>query len=163
MSEPRPVRWVSPANAWAIGAQVIAFLVPVLVVTGVYDPLAMTELNQPLAEVWQWVMLVAAVLASSSTLLMHLALGDGSRMRSVVTVEAISTTVVASSFALLFGALVWKYGFLANPLTQLLVAGLAVTALGRVGQIVWELRKYRRALAAGRITRVEALAQAKET
>lgn len=163
MDEPKPVRLTSPDNAWAAGAMVISAGIPALSVAELYQPVALEALNPILADVWQWVLFVAALIALSTLVLMKVADGHGNRMRAVQRVEAAATGVVAICFLLLWGALVREYGFGANPLTQLLVGGLGVTATIRVGQIIWGLARYRRALRVGRTTNVEAIAQAKET
>lgn len=163
MDEPKPVRLTSPDNAWAAGAMVISAGIPVLSVAEVYQPVALEAWSLVLADVWQWVLLAAAVLALTTLPLMKRAEGHGRRMAAVQRVEALSTGIVAVCYLLLWGALVHEYGFGANPLTQLLVGGLGVTATIRVVQIIWGLARYRRALRVGRTTNVEAIAQAKET
>lgn len=163
MTESKPVRWSSPANAWATGAQLIAFLIPVLSVLEVYQPVALEAVSVPLADAWQWLLFVTAGISLAASLAMQLVLGSGNRMRAVVRLEGVATAIVSLCFAALWAALVREYGFGANPLTQLLVSGLGLAAAGRVGQILWELRKYRRALRAGQTAHVEAIAQPKET
>lgn len=163
MDEPKPVRLTSPDNAWAAGAMVISAGIPVLSVVEVYQPVALEAWSTLLADVWQWVLLVAAGIAITTLPLMKSADGHGSRMRAVQRVEAAATGIVALCYLLLWGALVHEYGFGANPLTQLMVGGLGLTAAIRVGQIIWGLVRYRRALRDGRTTNVEAIAQSKET
>ncbi|MGA6128843.1 MULTISPECIES: hypothetical protein [unclassified Microbacterium] len=163
MSDTKPVRWSSTTNAWATGAQIISLLIPVLSVVEIYQPVALEAIGIVVADAWQWVLLVAATISLAASLVMQFALGDGSRMRAVVRVEAVATGLVALCFLFLWHALVDEYGFAANPLTQLLVGGLGLAAAGRVGQIVWDLWKYRRALRFGRTTSVEAIAQPKDT
>lgn len=163
MDEPRPVRLTSPDNAWAAGAMVISAGIPFLSVAELYQPVALEAWSHVLADVWQWVLLVAALLALSTLVLMKAADGHGNRMQAVQRVEAVATGIVSLCYLLLWAALAKEYGFGANPLTQLLVGGLGVTAAIRVGQIVWGLARYRRALKIGRTTNVEAIAQAKGT
>ncbi|WP_295821532.1 hypothetical protein [uncultured Microbacterium sp.] len=163
MDEPKPVRLTSPDNAWAAGAMLISTGIPILSVAEVYQPVALEAWSHLLADVWQWVLLVAAVVAFSTLPLMKRAEGHGNRMRAVQRVEAVATAVVSLCYLLLWGALVHEYGFGSNPLTQLMVAGLGITAGVRVVQIVRGLGRYRRALRAGRTTHVEAIAQSKET
>lgn len=163
MIEHKPVRLASPDNAWAVGAMAISFLIPVMSVAEIYQPIALEAWSVTVADIWQWVLFLAAALALTMTFLMKPALGHGRRMQAVQRVEALATAVVALCYLLLWGALVHEYGFGANPLTQLLVGGLGITATGRVVQILWGLVKYRRALAAGHTTQVEAIAQPKET
>lgn len=162
--DPKPVRWSSTANAWAIAAQVIAFLIPVLSIAEIYQPTALEAISVVVADVWQWLLLVTAIISLAASLGMTpFAVGNGTRMRGVLRIEAIGTGTIAICLGILWAALVREYGFAANPLTQLLVGGLGLAAAGRVGQIVWDLRKYRRALKAGHIATVEAIAQPKET
>lgn len=52
MTEPKPVRVTSPTNAWALAAQLIAFLVPVLSVAEIYQPVALEAISVPLADAW---------------------------------------------------------------------------------------------------------------
>lgn len=163
MDEPKAVRLTSPDNAWAAGAMLISLGIPVLSVVELYQPVALEAWGTLLADVWQWVLLVAAGIALSTLPLMKRAEGHGSRMRAVQRVEALATAVVSLAYLLLWAALVHEYGFGANPLTQLLVCGLGITAAVRVAQIVWGLARYRRALRSGRTTHVEAIAQSKET
>lgn len=163
MSQPKAVRWSSPANAWAVGALLLSLAIPVLAVAEGYQPTALEEISKLLADTWQWVLLFAALIALLATLIMQFAIGDGARMQAVVAVEAIATVIVAGCDFLLWWALVKEYGWGTAPLTQLLVGGLGVTALGRVGQILWETYKYRRALRRGAIVHTEALAQPKDT
>jgi hypothetical protein len=163
MTETKPVRWSSPANAWAIGAQLIAFLIPVLSVLELYQPVALEAVSIPLADAWQWMLFLTAGISLGASLLMQVVLGAGSRMRAVLRLEGVATAIVSLCMGALWGALVHEYGIGANPLTQLLVGGLGLAAAGRVGQILWELRKYRRALRAGQVATVEAIAQPKET
>ncbi|WP_292729582.1 hypothetical protein [Microbacterium sp. UBA837] len=165
MGEHKAIRLTSPTNAWALGAQAISFLIPLLAVTGVYDPAALGEISPVLSEVWQWVLLVFAAVAATATLLLEYTLGDGRRMESVLSIEMVATAVVALCYLILFGALVDQYGFLSNPLTQLIIGGLGLTAAGRVGQILWERWKYHRAKKSRpvHIARVEAIASPKES
>lgn len=159
----KPVRLTSPTNAWAIAAQVISLSIPVLSVVEIYQPVALEAISIPIADMWQWSLLVTAVISLAASLVMQFAIGDGARMRAVLHVEAIATGIVSLCFFALWAALVREYGLAANPLTQLLVGGLGLAALGRVGQILWELWKYRRALRAGVTASVEAIAQTKDT
>lgn len=163
MDEPKPVRLTSPDNAWAAGAMVISTGIPVLSVAEIYQPLALEAWSTVLADAWQWVLLLAAIVALATLPLMKRAEGHGHRMRAVQRIEAVVTGVVSLCYMLLWAALVHEYGFGANPLTQLMVGGLGVTAAVRVAQIVRGLARYRRALRAGRTTHVEAIAQSKET
>ena len=163
MNEAKPVRWSSPANAWATGAQTIALVIPILSVTELYQPIALEAIGRLVADIWQWLLLAAAVASVTASVIMQFALGDGSRMRAVVRIEQIATSVVGACLGLLWVALVQEYGFAANPLTQLLVGGLGLAAVARVAQIEWDLWKYRRALEGGQVAHVEALAQPKET
>ncbi|QLD10880.1 hypothetical protein [Microbacterium oleivorans] len=163
MTESKPVRLTSPANAWALGAQLIALLIPVLSVVEIYQPIALEAISIPLADTWQWLLFVGASISLLASLLMRGALGSGNRMRAVLRLEGVATAIVSLCFGLLWAALVREYGFGANPLTQLLVGGLGLVALGRVGQILWDLWRYRRALNAGQTARVEAIAQPKGT
>ena len=165
MGEHKPVRLTSPTNAWALGAQAISFLIPLLAVVGVYDPAALGEISPVLSDVWQWVLLLFAVIAATATLLLEYTLGNGRRMESVLSIEMVSTAIVSLCYLILFGALVDQYGFLANPLTQLIIGGLGLTALGRVAQILWDRWKYHRARSARpiHIARVEAIANPKES
>lgn len=163
MDEPKPLRLTSPDNAWAAGAMVISAGIPVLSVAELYQPVALEAWSPVLADVWQWVLLVASLLALSTLALMKLAEGHGNRMAAVQRVEAAATVVVSVCYLLLWDALVHEYGFGSNPLTQLLVGGLGVTAAIRAGQIIWGLVRFRKALRVGRTTNVEAIAQAKET
>ncbi len=163
MTEPKPVRWSSPTNAWATSAQIISLAIPVLSVAEIYQPIALEAISRPLADVWQWSLLVTAALSLTASIVMQFAIGDGARMRAVVRLEGIATSVVALCLGALWGALVREYGFAANPLTQLLVGGLGLAAMARVVQICWDLRKYRRALRTGHVAQVEAIAQPKET
>lgn len=141
----------------------ISLGIPVLSVAEVYQPIALEAWSTLIADVWQWVLLVVAGVALSTLPLMKRAEGHGHRMRAVQRVEAFATGGVSACYLLLWGALVHEYGFGANPLTQLLVAGLGITAAVRVVQIVRGLGRYRRALRSGRTTHVEAIAQSKET
>lgn len=163
MTESKPVRWASPANAWATGAQVISLGIPVMTVLGIYEPIALEKINAPAAAIWQWLLLIAAGISLAASLVMSFALGDGTRMRAVVRVEEVATSVVAACLGLLWLALVQEYGFAANPLTQLLVGGLGLAAAGRVAQIEWDVWKYQRALKTGDIAHVEAIAHPRET
>lgn len=159
----RPVRWASPTNAWALGCQLTALIIPILVVTEVYQPVALDELDQGLSQLWQWVLLVSTGCAIAATLTMRAATGNRDRMRAVIRLEAVATGIMAACLILLVASLVWKYGFLVNPLTQTIVGALGITALARVVQIMLELRKDRRAQAAGRVIHTEAIADPKET
>lgn len=163
MTERKALRWSSPSNAWAVGAQLISFCIPVLSVVEIYQPVALEAIAVPLADAWQWVLFINAAIALSAVALMHFAIGNGSRMQAVIRVEGIATAVVAACYMLLWVALVREYGFGANPLTQVLVAGLGLTATGRVAQIAWESWRYRRALKSGHTAHTEAIAQPKET
>lgn len=136
MDEPKPVRITSPDNAWAAGAMTISAGIPILSVAELYQPVALEAWSHVLADVWQWVLLIASLLALSTLPLMKVADGHGNRMRAVQRVEALATGIVAVCYLLLWDALVHEYGFGANPLTQLLVGGLGVTAAIRVGQII---------------------------
>lgn len=163
MTETKVLRWTSSGNAWALGAQSISLLIPVLTVVGVYDPIALAAIGAWVAETWQWVLLVTAAVSISATLVMHLVAGDGTQMQAVARVEGIATAIVAVCYFALWAALVREYGFAANPLTQLLVGGLGLAALARVAQILWDSWRYRRALRRGLTARVEAIAQPKGT
>lgn len=163
MMEPQPVRFTSPTNAWALAAQLIAFLIPVLAVLEIYQPVALEAISVPIADAWQWLLFCTAGIALAASLTMPRVAGSGNRMRAVARLEGVATAVVAFCLAALWGALVREYGIGANPLTQLLVGGLGLAAAGRVAQILWELRKYRRALRAGQTAHVEAIVQPKET
>jgi len=163
MTDRKPLRWSSPGNAWAIGALALSFAIPVLSVTEVYQPVALEAISVILADAWQWVLLVTVMIALASALSMPLALDNGSRMQALVMVEGVATIIVSACYVLLWISLVRQYGFAANPLTQVLVLGLGLTALGRVGQITWQSWRYRRALRSGYTTHTEAIAQPKET
>lgn len=163
MTEPKPVRVTSPTNAWALAAQLIAFLIPVLSVAEIYQPVALEAISVPLADAWQWLLFVMAGLSLSASLLMLRDLGGGNRIRATLRLEGATTAIVAICFGVLWAALVREYGFGANPLTQLLVGGLGLAALARVAQIIYELWKIRRALRSGQTAHVEAIAQPKET
>lgn len=160
--KPKPVRLSSTTNAWATGAQLISVMIPVLSVIEVYQPIALEAVSVLLADLWQWLLFIMATIAITASFGMQFAIGDGARMRAVLRVEAVATGTVAICFGALWAALVREYGFAANPLTQLLVGGLGLAAAARVGQIIWDLRKYRRALRTGHIAHVEAIAQPKE-
>ena len=162
MTERKVLRWSSPANAWALGAQALSLLIAVNSILGIYDPVALREIAVGLAEVWQWTLFLASVAATGASLLMQFALGDGNRMQAVIRVEAWGTVLVAAGHLLLWGSLVGLYGFATHPLTQLMVGVLGVAALGRVAQIIWESQQYRRALAKGDTAHVEAIAQPKD-
>ncbi|WP_439593879.1 hypothetical protein [Microbacterium sp.] len=163
MGERKALRWATPANAWAVGLQLISLSIPVLSVFESYQPIALEEIARPLADAWQWVLLITAAIALAATLTMQLALGDGRRMQTTLRVEGLATFIVAICYLLLWVALMIEYGFGTAPLTQLLVAGLGFTAAGRVAQILWELWQYRRALIVGHVATTEAIAQHKET
>lgn len=163
MTESEPVRWSSPANAWATVAQTIALFIPLLSVLEVYQPVALEAISVAVADIWQWLILITAVASIAASIAMRFAIGNGTRMRAVARFEQIATAGLSGCLGLLWWALVHEYGFAANPLTQLLVGGLAIAALARVAQIEWDLWKYRRALRGGQIAHVEALAQPKET
>lgn len=158
----KPIRWVSPTNAWAIGAQLISLVIPILVVTEVYQPTGLDELNATLSQIWQWVLLAGSSIAVTSTFVVLFAVGDGHKMRAVIRVELAATITVSACYMLLWYSLAVKYGIGSNPLTETLVGGMGLSALARVIQILYELGRYRRAVAAGRIAHVEALAQSKE-
>lgn len=163
MDDRKPLEWTSPKNAWAVGAQLISLGIPALSVAEAYQPVAIEAISVPLANAWQWVLFLTAAIALAATMLMQLAAGHGRRMQTTLRVEGLATFVVALCYGLLYVALVLEYGWGNAPLTQLLVIGLGVTATGRVGQILWELHGYRKALAAGHTTRTEAIAQSRET
>lgn len=163
MTDRKPVRISSPDNAWAIGAMTISFLIPAASVLEIYQPLALEAWSVVIATTWQWVLLFAAVIALATTPFMRLAEGHGRRMQNVLRVEGLATAVVSICLIALWVALIVQYGFGANPLTQILVGGLGITAAFRVGQIVWGLVKTWRGIRAGHIARVEAIAQPKET
>lgn len=160
----KPVSVTSPGNAWAIAMQVFAFVVPFLSVTERYQPAALEAISVPLADLWQWVLLVSAVIAFLSSLSAQVfGKSKGALLASLVRVEGIATLVMAACFAALWAALSHEYGYGSNPLTQAAIGMLSIGALIRVGQIVWDLAKYRRALRGGQTAVVEALAQPKES
>lgn len=159
----KPLRVTSPTNAWAIGALVMSFIVPVLAVTENYDPAALTSVHELLAIVWQWALLVTSAVALAATLTMQAAVGDVDRMKSILRVEAIPTAVVAVCYLLLGWSLIREYDWGTAPLTQELVLGLGATAAARVLQILWDLWRMRRASARGQTTNVEALADPRES
>jgi hypothetical protein len=164
MEASKPVRVTSPANAWATGAQLLAFVVPALSVAEVYQPVALEAVSPILADVWQWILLVVAVIAIASSVGAQVITARGGELiTALLRLEAVATLLMALCFGSLWGALVREYGFGSNPLTQAMVGVLALAALGRVAQIVWELWKYHRALRAGKTATVEALAQPKES
>ncbi len=162
-NDARAVRWSSPTNAWAMSALMISFAIPVVSILEIYQPLALEAISVLVADIWQWLLLIAAGISLAASLIMSTALGDGARMRAVVRVEEVATSVVAACLGLLWAALVAEYGFSANPLTQLLVGGLGLAAVARVAQIEWDVWKYRRALKTGAIAHVEAAARPKGT
>lgn len=160
----KPVRWTSPANAWATGAQLIAFVIPVLAVFEVYQPAALEAISVLVADIWQWVLFFAAGIAVATSVTTQLITGrGGALMQALLRLEAAATLLLAVCMGALWGALVHEYGFAANPLTQLLVGGLGLAAAARVMQIIVELWRYRRALREGNTATVEALAQSKES
>lgn len=164
MDASKPVRFTSPANAWATGAQLLAFVVPVLSVAEVYQPVALEAVSPILADVWQWLLLVVAVVAIAASVGVQVITARGGALIVAMSrLEAVATLLMALCFGGLWAALVREYGFGANPLTQAMVGVLALAALARVVQIVWELWKYHRALRAGKTATVEALAQPKES
>jgi hypothetical protein len=163
VTERKALRVTSPTNAWALGGLGMSFVGPVLAVTENYQPVAIESINAPLAELWQWALLVTAAIALIVTLLMRAAEGDGTSMRNILRVEGTATAVVAACYLLLGFALIREYAWGTAPITQLFTIGLGITATGRVLQIVWELRKYRKARRAGETATTEALAQPKET
>ncbi|WP_438354103.1 hypothetical protein [Microbacterium sp. CJ88] len=163
MNDAQPLRWSSPANAWAVGAQLLSITIPIMAVAEGYQPVALEAIAAPLADIWQWVLLVFAVIALVASLTMQLALGDGSRMQAVVRVEAFATAIVSACYFTLLAALVHEYGWGQAPLTQLLIGGLGFIALLRVGQIIWESWRYRRARRTGSVVTSEALAKPKDT
>lgn len=163
MTESKPVRVTSPTNAWALAAQLIALLIPVLSVAEIYQPVALEAISIPLADAWQWLLLGTAALSLAASLLMLRDLGGGERIRATLRLEGVTTAIVSLCFIVLWAALVREYGFGANPLTQLLVGGLGIAALARVAQIIYELGKIRSALRSGHTAHVEAIAQPKET
>lgn len=160
----KPVSVTSPGNAWAIAMQVFAFVVPFLSVTERYQPVALESVSPLLADLWQWVLLVSAVIAFLASLAAQMfGKSKGALLASLVRVEGVVTFVMSVCFAALWVALSREYGYGSNPLTQAAIAMLSLGALGRVGQIVWDLVKYRRALRGGQTAVVEALAQPKES
>lgn len=164
MDASKPVRFTSPANAWATGAQMLAFVVPVLSVFEVYQPVALEEFSPILADVWQWLLLVVAVVAIAASVGVQVITARGGALIVAMSrLEAVATLLMAFCFASLWAALAHKYGIGANPLTQAMVGVLALAALARVAQIAWELHKYHRALRQGQTATVEALAQPKES
>jgi len=163
MGTTKPVRWTSPANAWAVGAQLIAFMIPVLAVAEAYQPIALEAISVPLADMWQWLLFVAAGVALAASVTMQLVTDRAALMQALVRLEGVATLILAVCMLGLWAALAKEYGFGANPLTQLLVFGLGVAAVARVAQIIVELWKYRRALRVGETATVEALAQPKES
>lgn len=164
MDASKPVRFTSPANAWAIGAQLLAFVVPVLSVTEGYQPVALEAVSPILADVWQWLLLVVAVIAIAASIGVQVYTSRGGALIVAMSrLEAVATLLMAFCFGSLWWALVREYGWGANPLTQAMVGVLALAALARVAQIAWELWKYHRALRAGNTVPVEALAQPKES
>lgn len=160
----KPVSVTSPGNAWAIAMQALAFIVPFLSVTERYQPVALEAVSVPIADIWQWVLLVSAVIAVVASLAAQVfGKSKGALLAALVRVEGIATLVMSVCFAALWAALVREYGYGSNPLMQAMIGILSLAALARVGQIVWDLVKYRRALRGGQTAVVEALAQPKES
>lgn len=164
MEASKPVRFTSPANAWAIGSQVLAFVVPVLSVTEGYQPVALEHVSPILADVWQWLLLIVAMIATAASIGVQVySARGGAFIVALLRVEAAATMLIAVCFAMLWGALIREHGYGSNPLTQAMVGVLALAAFGRVVQIAWQLWKYKRALRAGNTATVEALAQPEES
>lgn len=164
MDVSKPVRITSPANAWAIGMQMLAFVVPFLSVTEGYQPVALEAVSPILADVWQWLLLVVAIIAIAASVGVQIIGAErGALMVAVMRLEAVATALMGLCLAALWAALVREYGYGANPLTQAVVGLLSLAALGRVAQIVWEITRYNRAARAGQKATVEALAQPKES
>lgn len=160
----KPVSFTSPGNAWAIGMQSLGFVVPFLSVTERYQPTALERVSVPLADAWQWVLLVAAIVAIVSSLAAQIPrTRSGALLAALMRVESVSTSIMAVCLGGLWAALVNAYGYGEAPLTQAAVGILSLAALARVAQITWDLWKYRRALRGGQTATVEALAQPKES
>lgn len=158
----KPVRYTSPTNAWAIGCQILTQSIPLLVVAEIYQPVALDELSPLLSQIWQWLLLVSTGCAIAATLAMNFAIGDRGRMTAVLRLEAVATAILGACMLLLFASLIWKYGWLVNPLTQTIVGGIGFIGMSRVVQILLQLRKDRRAQAVGRVVQTEAIADPKE-
>lgn len=164
MDASKPVRFTSPANAWATGAQLLAFVVPFLSVTEGYQPVALEAISPILADVWQWLLLVVAVVAIAASVGVQVVTARGGALIVAMSrLEAVATLLMALCFGGLWAALIREYGWGNSPLTQAMVGVIAFSALARVLQIAWELWKYHRALRTGQTATVEALAQPKES
>lgn len=164
MDASKPVRFTSPANAWATGAQLLAFVVPFLSVTEGYQPVALEAISPILADVWQWLLLVVAVVAMAASVGVQVVTARGGALIVAMSrLEAVATLLMALCFGGLWAALIREYGWGNSPLTQAMAGVIAFSALARVLQIAWELWKYHRALRTGQTATVEALAQPKES
>ena len=138
----RALRVTSPNNAWALSIQIISVIIPLLAVLDIYEPAAISEWGLAFADVWQVILLASSTVAFiSASLLLKSAYEDGNRLRAVLRLECFNTFIMAVCYLVLFSALVAVYGFLANPLTQVLIGGLGLGGVARVLQILWGLSK----------------------